>query len=108
MSYFSYFSLYALRALLCAQWIVDEETVPPVEFSQLQCRYIKVSPIAEQLTVLLEAKADSSEGDKIIISDDLMSFAKSLFAQLMEAEVSALRETAIEAYDAVLLDILDS
>lgn len=53
--------LYCLRATACAEWVLQRQTPPPVEFSEVR----KVLPdrLTSELEQMLEAKAQSGEKD---------------------------------------------
>lgn len=56
--------LYALRALLCAQWVAENKTPPPVEFKTLVDHYLPVGTLNDKLADLLKAKLVACEEDK--------------------------------------------
>lgn len=98
--------LYALRALLCAQWVVDFKSVPPVEFKVLQDHYFESGACRDQLMELLSAKLDLAEGDQYMIPDGLMAYAKDSLSRLAESGVEVKKLVGTESYDIFLRDIL--
>ncbi|MFK7784464.1 MAG: nucleotidyltransferase domain-containing protein [Crocinitomicaceae bacterium] len=68
----SYF--YAMRTALCANWILKNESVPPVEFRKL---YSLVDPVdAQLLDELILVKSKAAEKTKESVSDRLIALAK--------------------------------
>ncbi len=100
--------LYALRALLCARWIVDFKAIPPVKFWTLQDHYFKNDSAREQLVALLDAKEDLAESDQFVIASELMVCANDYLSQLMDADVEAKKLVGTENYDALLREILEN
>jgi uncharacterized protein len=98
--------LYALRALLCAQWVVDFKSIPPVDFEVLQGHYFKRGTCLDQLAELLSAKLNLGEGDQYMIPDELMAYAKDSLKRLAEADVQASRVVGTEIYDNFLKKIV--
>ena len=98
--------LYALRALLCAQWVADFESIPPVEFKVLQDHYFEGGACRDQLMALLSAKLDLAEADQYMIPEELMAYVKDTLSRLAEADVDAMRLDGTEHYDILLRDIL--
>lgn len=100
--------LYALRAILCARWVADDGTVPPVDFSVLQHRYLDVGIAASQLKGLLADKLALDEADIYQIPFELMSFSKSEFTELEARDVVVSKVSGTEIYDEVLRGVLGS
>ncbi len=94
--------LYALRALLCAKWVVNDGTVPPVEFSKLQQRYLSEGQVARSLVTLLEAKAVSNEHSEALVDSALVSYAKNLFTELEGCDAPVVKGCDIALYDNLL------
>jgi len=59
----SYF--YTLRALLCAQWIVEQRTAPPVRFQEILEEYCPAGEFREAVDFLLAMKAAMNESDQV-------------------------------------------
>jgi predicted nucleotidyltransferase len=55
---------YILRALLCCEWIVNEKTIPPVEFQVILDRYYPSGEFRVAIDQLLVMKSQSNESDK--------------------------------------------
>jgi uncharacterized protein len=98
--------LYALRALLCAEWVADKEAPPPVEFDVLINSYLSDGAVSEQLEKLLIVKSTTSESDKDVINDQLLAYAKEKFTTLETLSISGKRMSEIDVYDKVLLEIV--
>ena len=95
-----------LRALLCARWVADDKSVPPVAFSRLRDRYIEGKAIADSLDALLDSKSGMREQDEVAIAGALMEFAGDLFEDLEARDVPACEPIGIDTYDAVFRRIL--
>lgn len=98
--------LYGLRAVLCARWIVDFKTIPPVAFETLHTHYVKSGGLQDELTELLRAKLHLAEGDQYRITDQLMKYATDSLSTLLESDVEACKSVEIERYDTLLRYIL--
>ncbi len=94
--------LYALRALLCARWVAESRTAPPVEFARLTQKYLAAGLVATQLAELLSVKEKAEEGDVIEVALELFTLAADLLAELAEREVLAADKVGVEAYDEVM------
>lgn len=66
--------LYGLRALLCAKWVIDRTTPPPVEFAQLVHSYLDNS-LKVALKNLMAEKLVLGEGDRMSIGQELADYA---------------------------------
>lgn len=97
--------LYGLRALLCAQWIAHDTSIPPVDFHKLTERYLRGS-IKEDLTQLLLKKSTQSEQDENLISQALWQYAHNLLTQLRESRIPTQGIKTQETYDNTLREIL--
>jgi predicted nucleotidyltransferase len=76
---------YSLRPVLCARWIIDKGTPPPMPFSELAAEELDGS-VASQVEELLRLKADASEKDN---HEHIAALDKYL-----ENSISKLSETA--------------
>jgi predicted nucleotidyltransferase len=73
----SYF--YAMRTALCANWILKNESVPPVEFRKL---YSLVDPAdAQLLDELIVVKSKAAEKAKESVDDKLLALAKNVVSE---------------------------
>ena len=99
--------LYALRALLCAQWVVDFKSIPPVKFEVLTDQFFQGGPLRDQLVALLADKLNLAESDQHKISDHLMAYTKERLTSLTEADIDARKQASPESYDSLLRDILN-
>lgn len=98
--------LYALRALLCARWVAEEGTSPPVLFETLSNKYINDAVSLEQLTKLIRDKYGLNEGDRYEIPSELHNFALNEYKRLNAIEVEAKRLLDMEVYDSALRNLL--
>lgn len=60
---------YTLRALLCCEWIINEKSIPPVEFRIILEKYYPSGDFRDAVDKLLVQKSKSNESDKIIRSE---------------------------------------
>lgn len=65
---------YALRSTLCAEWIIKEETIPPVPFKDLLINI--PSNIKSEIDKLIIIKSTSLESDKYDINVELIDFVQ--------------------------------
>lgn len=98
--------LYALRAILCAQWIKDESSIPPVEFEKLRIKYMADPALEASVRELLIEKQGLTEGDKIVIADGLIAFAQDLAASFDTLQLPTEHLGDTNSYDEVLRQIV--
>jgi predicted nucleotidyltransferase len=99
--------LYALRALLCARWIADRHSMPPVNFFELTAYYLSEKMYAEPLRALLDDKACRREEDDYVVPSVLCAFAQSELERLLGIDVPVLSSAPIqEDFEQVLHGIL--
>ncbi len=99
--------LYGFRALLCAQWIVDFGSAPPVAFRQLVDRYLAGEPKVV-LGKLLDMKRDGGEGDIQSIDGSLIKLARALYTDVEVADVEVLDLPPKSAYEEAFARILEA
>ncbi|MDP5209715.1 DNA polymerase beta superfamily protein [Microbulbifer sp. 2205BS26-8] len=97
--------LYGFKALLCARWVVDFGSAPPVTFSQLVDRYL-TDEQKDILGKLLDEKLNGGKGDIQSIDDSLIKVAKMLYVDLGAAGVEVLDLPAISDYEQVFVQVL--
>ena len=97
--------LYAIRALLCANWIADTKTIPPVKFSELTNRYLQEG-IREELHSVLDQKKLAKEKDNYKIPKNLWSFTQKLYEEVSTNEVKNNKPIEQQEYDKILKIIL--
>lgn len=100
--------LYALRALLCAKWIQEFETIPPVEFELLRQRYLDEGLLKKELLELLRAKKDMTEKDQYTIPASLIEYAENTLEALSTVELVVKKTVSREEYDSVFKAVLKS
>ncbi|HAR72447.1 MAG TPA: nucleotidyltransferase domain-containing protein [Flavobacteriaceae bacterium] len=77
---------YALRSVLSAKWIVENKTIPPMEFEKLK-HLIRNKTIENQVDRYLEIKANVDESFRISKNDELFNWLINLKNELkIEAE----------------------
>ncbi len=97
--------LYGFRALLCAQWIADFGSVPPVVFSNLVDRYV-VGEKKDVLEKLINVKCDSGEGDIQSIDSSLIKFVNELYLEIETANIEVLDLPPKSTYEEVFSQVL--
>ena len=100
--------LYALRALLCAKWVAEKLSVPPVAFSNLCDEYLQENTLSEQVSQLIKDKENIKESDTYRVAAELYCYAKKEYQQLSLVDVLARREMDMDVYDTVFKSILNS
>lgn len=98
--------LYALRALLCAQWIADRASVPPVAFQDLQDSYVAEGAVAEALQALMADKSEAIEAQVYPVASLLTDFAHSLYESLQSRQPAIMEPVSTEEYDRVFRELL--
>lgn len=77
---------YALRSVLSAKWIVENKTIPPMEFEKLK-HLIEDKTITNRVNEYLEIKSKVDESYKISKNDKLFNWLINLKSELkIEAE----------------------
>ena len=97
--------LYGLRALLCARWIAEQSTAPPVLFSKLSQRYLSDEE-QSALGVLLQQKEQRSEQADDYIEAVLWDECLRKMAMLAETAIESRKEGDSARYDEVLRALL--
>jgi predicted nucleotidyltransferase len=65
---------YILRALLCCEWIINEKSIPPVQFQNILEKYYPTGEFRDVIEQLLLMKLHSNESDKIYRQDYITLF----------------------------------
>ncbi|SFM19177.1 nucleotidyltransferase domain-containing protein [Marinobacter zhejiangensis] len=74
--------LYALRTLLCARWVVERSTIPPVAFESLLAKMVDNESLWHAVNSLLTAKAGSEEKARMLRHPVLDTFIAETLAEL--------------------------
>jgi predicted nucleotidyltransferase len=96
---------YAIRTALCAKWIRDNETVPPVLFKEL---YSLVGDEDQKLLdALIALKGEREEKGKEDVDERLISLAKEIVTEnnLRKGDVQN-RSADLEAFDSLFLTLV--
>jgi uncharacterized protein len=91
--------LYVLRAILCAKWVIEKNTAPPVAFSEL-LQLLPSANLKTEIEALVAEKALGVESDHYAISAELLRFILSAREELEEKGTHLLRRP----YDLLALD----
>lgn len=97
--------LYGLRAVLCAAYIVDHRSPPPVLFDPLVQQYL---PPKEKhiLTALLERKAQGQEMAHAPIDAALWTLATEMYKNLQSTQLQHKRQHTTEDYTALMQSLV--
>lgn len=99
--------LYGMRTLLCARWVQELETAPPMLFSELLARYVPAgSAEREAIGHLIRLKAEGSEKDLDAGLGSLLAYAAEGIAALRQVQAPAQRPVAPGALDVVFRQLL--
>lgn len=80
--------LYGFRALLCAKWVADFATAPPVAFNQLVDHYL-TSTQKQPLQQLLDAKRQGQEASLEKLDSHLLVLANQLYNELAGIDLAS-------------------
>lgn len=97
--------LYGLRALLCAKWITEKTTAPPVHFASLVTEYMPTEAQA-QLDEVLRVKAQAGEKDDFEIPDSLWGFTAGLYQTVSAGTVAGDKCVELDRFDLVLREVV--
>ncbi len=75
---------YFARATLSAQWIVENQTMPSIVFSDLVQELVNDQMIAESISILIEEKARESEQSNLAVPTSVYDFVVSSYQSLSE------------------------
>lgn len=99
--------LYVLRCMLCAQWVCQRYSLPPVPLADLM-EGLDTRQIQPQVDELLRAKAAMSEKGMVSASQELDAWYEETYAQLQVRVALIERDAPMswERLDRVFLDAL--
>jgi len=98
--------LYVLRTLLCAQWVVERETIPPVAFGDLVEAMVPGPRLRAEIDRLLAIKSGSREKEVMPRHPVLDAFIEGTFKVLEGRPPVDTGKPPVERFDAVLMDAL--
>lgn len=93
--------LYGFRSLLCAKWIAEKNSVPPVLFDVLVQEYL-INEEKQALDAVLEQKAEGGEKDSYQIPEVLWEIVKVTFEDLRGVDFEAAKHGSYEEFDYIL------
>ena len=98
---------YSLRPVLCARWIIDKGTPPPMPFSELAAAELD-SSIKEEVARLLELKSAASESERYGHIEALDRYLEESLEELSEIAdtISPTGSKEWEPLDRVFLSLL--
>lgn len=92
--------LYGMRTLLCARWVVDTATAPPMLFAELLQRYMPATTWeGQEIERLVQAKAQGSEKDLDDALGGLMDFGHEMVKALKAGEAPSAKKIETELMD---------
>lgn len=94
--------LYTLRTLLCAKWVIDRGTSPPVAFESLLAKTVGSESVWIAIEDLLVAKASSGEKDRMMRHPVLDDFIAVTLDRLERCIPPASERLAAEPFDSLL------
>ncbi|WNO10845.1 nucleotidyltransferase domain-containing protein [Teredinibacter sp. KSP-S5-2] len=97
--------LYGLRALLCANWIADRNTAPPVLFEVLTKTYLDTN-LKNELKIVLQDKAKQKEKDAFAIPKNLWQYSLETYEQVSESFSERKRQGKQSDYEQLLRKIV--
>lgn len=74
--------MYAIRATLCCRWIIDKDTLPPMEISRLLAKVAEDAAFVAQVQDLIHQKQSRSESFKIARSTSIDGHLRSVLANI--------------------------
>ncbi len=97
--------LYGLRALLCANWIADNNSAPPVLFNKLTTHYLDTTLLHDLEAVLLD-KAEKKEKDTFKIPNNLWSFSFESYKKVSASFSEKKKQGKQSDYEQLLREIV--
>ncbi len=97
--------LYGYRSLLCARWIAENASAPPVIFQVLVEKYLN-TPQLTALQSVLEQKSLGKEQDPYTVPTELWQHCVENYEELKAMGITAKRISDYQQYDKVLHDVL--
>lgn len=97
--------LYGLRALLCAHWISDKGTIPPVHFNKLTANYLDEF-LLNDLEIVLKTKAKKEEKDLFKIPNSLWEFSLGRYEKISNNFTGKKKQKVKEGYESLLHSIV--
>lgn len=97
---------YALRALLCARFIIDHKQAPPLPLRELLHAYLKDAALLAQIHTLLAHKSQSREGDTTARIGALDTFLRQQITECKDRIPPTQDALENARFDQVFLEIL--
>lgn len=100
--------LYGLRTLLCARWVADRRTAPPMLFRELLAAYVlEGSTERADIERLIQLKASGSEKDIDASLGHLLAWGWQLVEQVRAGEAPPVHKLEGEALDRGFRNLLE-
>ncbi len=81
---------YFARATLSARWIVEKQTMPPIEFGKLLAGLTVESQVLNAFTQLIYAKAQLGEAEVLSLNPDCFAFVMKAFVRFTDEDIERL------------------
>ncbi len=98
--------LYTIRPLLCALWVTEHESAPPMLYRDLLYALLPASEVATRVEDLIRRKQDMNESDLVGRDDVLHAWIQATAAQLEVAVPEQEELPAWAPYDATFRSVL--
>jgi predicted nucleotidyltransferase len=99
--------LYGMRTLLCARWVTDSGTAPPMMFRDLLNRYtVASSEVRSGIDQLVRIKAGGFEADLDTTLGPLLAWAQVMVAEVRQISPPAESRVSGEYLDKVFINLL--
>lgn len=99
--------LYGMRTLLCARWVVEIGSAPPMRFADLLQRYVPEStPEAKHIANLMRKKALGSEKDIEEEVELLLAYSRGMISTLKNSAAPQAHKPNAIALDSCFRDLL--
>ncbi len=100
--------LYMFRALLAAQWVIEDGAQPPMRFQELVQRFLPNGDIKEQIDELLHLKTNVLESEMIPSQEDLDQYLLALYGRLEKQIPAAITPIESDIFDNCLINTLQT
>jgi len=86
--------LYGWRTLLCAKWVHQKKTPPPMAFQDLlQEFFTDYEPVSLKLKKIISIKHSESEKDTLSVDNHLSEYAMHLFSEISQSKVPNIKQS---------------
>lgn len=103
---------YVLRALLCVEWIIREERIPPVAMSEIMNKYYSNTDFLSSISFLIDLKSGLNEKDLISVDEYRVHFetvrsrVMELFSMMPDSFPENRNDADEDEVDRILIDVI--